>query len=199
MSPSSDSLLNEYLIIVALHIEDIAEVAEQAYAFEHLVLPNEVKYTLKAISCSYVKEQANSRTQETDIIRGKGEGKIFLLHGPPGTGKTLSAEAVSELTRRPLLSLTCGDLCTTAGGVESRLDRYMSLGEEWGAIVLLDEADVYLESRAVSEVKRNSLVSGESFVSQYFMIRDCTVPVFLRALEYYKGLLFLTTNRVKYF
>lgn len=39
----------------------------------------------------------------------------------------------------------------------------MSLGEEWGAIVLLDEADVYLESRAVSEVKRDSLVSGESF------------------------------------
>lgn len=132
------------------------------------MLPKEVKYTLKAISCSYVKEQASPRAQDTDIIKGKGEGKIFLLHGPPGTGKTLSAEAVSELTKRPLLSLTCGDLGTTAGEVESRLDRYMSLGQEWGAVVLLDEADVYLESRAVSEVKRNSMVSGQSYAEPTF-------------------------------
>lgn len=36
----------------------------------------------------------------------------------------------------------------------------MYLGEEWGAVVLLDEADIYLESRHINEVKRNSLVSS---------------------------------------
>ena len=101
------------------------------------------------------------RTYSPDIVKGKGEGKIFLLHGPPGTGKTLSAEVVAELTKRPLLSLTCGDSGTTAEEVELRLSRYMSLGEMWGAVVLLDEADVYLEARAINEVKRNSLVSGQ--------------------------------------
>ena len=133
---------------------------EQEHAFHQLVLPEDVKYTLKAISCSYVRAQEASRTQHTDIIKGKGEGKIFLLHGPPGTGKTLSAEVVAELTKRPLLPLTCGDLGTTAEEVEARLGRYMSLAERWGAVVLLDEADIYLESRAINEVKRNSLVSG---------------------------------------
>ena len=137
-------------------------MTEQSFAFDHLVLPKDVKYTLQAISCSYVKAQDNSRTQGTDIIKDKGEGKIFLLHGPPGTGKTLSAEVVAELTKRPLLSLTCGDLGTTAEEVELRLGRYMYLGEVWGAVVLLDDADIYLEARAISEVKRNSLVSGKS-------------------------------------
>ena len=49
----------------------------------------------------------------------------------------------------------------------------------WEAILVLDEAEVYLESRVVQDFQRNSLVS-----------------VFLRALEYYQGILFLTTNRV---
>jgi hypothetical protein len=49
-------------------------------------------------------------------------------------------------------------------------------------VLLLDEADVYLERRAAQDVLRNSLVS-----------------VFLRSLEYYKGIFFLTTNRVRDF
>ena len=35
----------------------------------------------------------NSREEDVydDIIKGKGKGLIFLLHGPPGLGKTLTA------------------------------------------------------------------------------------------------------------
>ncbi|KFY82415.1 hypothetical protein V498_08592, partial [Pseudogymnoascus sp. VKM F-4517 (FW-2822)] len=46
-------------------------------------------------------------------------------------------------------------------------------------IVLLDEADVFLEERSQTDLQRNALVS-----------------VFLRVLEYYEGILILTTNRV---
>lgn len=45
--------------------------------------------------------------------------------------------------------------------------------------MLIDEADIYMEERQVQDIERNHLVAG-----------------FLRALEYYKGILFLTTNRV---
>jgi hypothetical protein len=45
--------------------------------------------------------------------------------------------------------------------------------------VLLDEADVFLEDRDMRDLNRNALVS-----------------VFLRALEYYDGILILTSNRV---
>ncbi|KAI4593897.1 hypothetical protein KJ359_008941 [Pestalotiopsis sp. 9143b] len=44
--------------------------------------------------------------------------------------------------------------------------------------MLIDEADVFLEARKSDNLQRNELVS-----------------VFLRLLEYYKGTLFLTTNR----
>lgn len=47
-------------------------------------------------------------------------------------------------------------------------------------MVLLDESDVFLEEREKTDLKRNALVS-----------------VFLRALEYYEGILILTSNRGK--
>jgi AAA+ superfamily predicted ATPase len=99
-----------------------------------------------------------------------------------GVGKTATAESVAELTKKPLLSLTCGDLGTTASEVEENLTEYLNLGLKWSAVVLLDEADVFLEQRDLADIKRNALVS-----------------VFLRALEYYNGFLFLTTNRVNTF
>ena len=68
---------------------------------------------------------------------------------------------VAELTERPLLSLTCGDLGTTAVEVEKNLNKYLGYGELWGAVVLLDEADIYLQKRDLAEVERNSLVSGK--------------------------------------
>ncbi|KAG7409993.1 hypothetical protein Forpe1208_v011154 [Fusarium oxysporum f. sp. rapae] len=49
-------------------------------------------------------------------------------------------------------------------------------------VVLLDEADVFLEQRSLVNLERNALVS-----------------VFLRVLEYYDGILILTSNRVGIF
>ena len=50
-------------------------------AFTKLVLPEEVKDTLEAISCSYARAKDSSKKLDADLIKGKGEGKIFLLHG----------------------------------------------------------------------------------------------------------------------
>ena len=44
--------------------------------------------------------------------------------------------------------------------VERNFKRYFELGERWGAVVLMDEADVYLEQRTPENLARNSLVSG---------------------------------------
>ena len=66
--------------------------------------------------------------------------------------------------------------------LERNLVETISLAHKWGAIVLIDEADVYLEERSLKDVQRNSLVS-----------------VFLRHLEYFQGIMFLTSNRVTTF
>ncbi|OJJ98703.1 hypothetical protein ASPACDRAFT_1244, partial [Aspergillus aculeatus ATCC 16872] len=114
-----------------------------------------------------------------DFIAGKGEGQIILLHGPPGTGKTLTAESVAEYTGRPLLSITAADLGHEPEVLETKLLNFFRDANRWNAIVLLDEADVYLETRSQSDLRRNSIVS-----------------IFLRVLDYFQGILFLTTNRV---
>jgi hypothetical protein len=169
-------------------------------AFKYLVLDEEVKTTVKSLIGKYAAAAAATTSSSSssaprpggggqvspwpsDFVKNKGQGRIFLLHGSPGTGKTATCESVSELTRRPLLSLTSGDLgAGSAAAVEHNLAYFLQLGERFGALVLLDEADVYLEARRVRDIQRNGLVA-----------------VFLRALEYYRGLLFLTTNRAAAF
>jgi len=88
-------------------------------------------------------------------------------------------ECVAQEAKRPLLSLTCSDIGTEPGKVESSLETWFKLAKHWGAILLLDEADVCMERRTTADLVRNNLVAG-----------------FLRALEYYQGILFLTTNRI---
>jgi len=66
--------------------------------------------------------------------------------------------------------------------LEENLLEITSLAYKWGAIILIDEADVYLAERSLQDVQRNALVS-----------------IFLGHLEYFQGIMFLTTNRVATF
>jgi hypothetical protein len=45
--------------------------------------------------------------------------------------------------------------------LKRNLLRYFRMASDWDAIVLLDEADVYLEQRTTHDLQRNSIVSGE--------------------------------------
>lgn len=165
-------------------IDDLSDVKCDTEAFKYLVLDEGVKSMVKALIGKFASSDGKVSPWPNDFVRNKGEGRIFLLHGSPGVGKTCTAECVAELTRRPLLSLTSGDISTSMSSwhVEQNLHYFLTLGERYGALVLLDEADVYLEERRVRDLRRNGLVS-----------------IFLRALEYYRGVLFLTTNRVESF
>jgi SpoVK/Ycf46/Vps4 family AAA+-type ATPase len=114
-----------------------------------------------------------------DLVQGKGRGLFILLHGPPGVGKTSTAELIALYTKRPLYSITCGDIGLTPRQIEIKLSKHFALANKWGCVLLLDEADVFLMKRDWRDMNRNALVS-----------------VFLRVLEYYSGILFLTTNRI---
>lgn len=78
--------------------------------------------------------------------------------------------------------VSAGELGTDSRVLESELQRILDICHAWGAILLLDEADVFLEKRNMHDLHRNALVS-----------------IFLRQLEYFQGILFLTTNRVETF
>lgn len=91
----------------------------------------------------------------------------------------------------------------TAPEVEKALETSFSLASRWGCVLLLDEADVFLATRSKVDFHRNGLVSGmlHARVRREERRDDeppplTWTPVFLRVLEYYTGVLFLTTNRI---
>jgi hypothetical protein len=157
-----------------LFVDQITEIRFSDNAFETLVLPASQKKLIKAC----VETQRRYKHTFDDIIAGKGRGMIMLLAGPPGVGKTLTAESVSEHMRVPLYMMSAGDLGLDPSGIEDALNTVMDMVAKWNAVLLLDEADVFLEARSSHDLERNKMVS-----------------IFLRVLEYYEGILFLTTNR----
>jgi SpoVK/Ycf46/Vps4 family AAA+-type ATPase len=74
--------------------------------------------------------------------------------------------------------VSVGELGTDVGSLESNLGNILHVSASWNAVLLIDEVDIFLEKRDL-DIQRNALVG-----------------VFLRLLEYYNGILFLTTNRV---
>jgi hypothetical protein len=136
---------------------------------EKLILPEE--------TLDLVNMLVGSEGQFKDIVGGKGGGAVVLCAGPPGVGKTLTAEVYAETMRRPLYSVQCSQLGTDPEALEASLMRIFDRAQRWNAILLLDEADVYVAKRG-DDLEQNAIVG-----------------VFLRVLEYYDGALFMTTNR----
>lgn len=150
----------------------VSQIEYRSDAFDRLVLAENRKRLVRALTANHV---AGS---DVDIIEGKGGGAIFLLDGAPGTGKTLTAEATAEHLQRILYKVSLGELGTDVEQLEETLNAILAQASRWNAILLIDEADVFLEKRSSENIQRNALVA-----------------VFLRLLEYYTGILFLTTNR----
>jgi SpoVK/Ycf46/Vps4 family AAA+-type ATPase len=155
-------------------IENLSPIKFREDAFEKLQLAQGTKNLLSAL----VENVCKGSAEQSDIISGKGGGAIILLAGLPGVGKTLSAEVMAERLQRPLYMVNVGELGETAADMEQALQGILNTAAAWDAILLIDEADIFLEARTEADVSRNAMVA-----------------VFLRLLEYYTGILFLTTNR----
>lgn len=149
------------------------------HAFDDLVMDSNDIELLRAVGKSSQRTAAGF--QQADFVEGKGSGKVVLLHGPPGVGKSFTVECLARDLQRPLLALTVADIGTDQSTIEGKLSGWLDLAQRWDAVVLLDEADAYLERRNHDQLSRNALVT-----------------VFLRVLEYYPGIIFLTTNQPGY-
>ncbi|KAI0089637.1 P-loop containing nucleoside triphosphate hydrolase protein [Irpex rosettiformis] len=171
------SLSDKQWLEFSVDLIDTFEWNEEAY--QNLVIPPGQKSVLTTLVEAH---SSGPAAKIDDFVKGKGMGLVINLYGNPGTGKSLTAEAMSEYLRKPLYIVGAADLGTNASKIDTSLATILKISAAWGAVVLIDEADVFLEERALHHIERNAMVA-----------------VFLRHLEYFQGILFLTTNRVRVF
>ncbi|KAJ7887981.1 P-loop containing nucleoside triphosphate hydrolase protein [Mycena leptocephala] len=162
------------------NVECVTDIEWNHDGFDNLAIDPDRKILIQAL----VKSHASQKEKRSvdNFVAGKGGGLIMNLFGPPGVGKTLTVEATTEHLRKPLYVVSAGELGTNPTDLDAALNKIFSLVPVWDAVVLIDEADVFLEERGTADIERNAMVA-----------------VFLRQLEYFQGILFLTTNRVKQF
>lgn len=149
---------------------DLTEYAYDAELRHKLVLPAEQQELLTILT-------TDIEVFTGDIIDGKSAGNVVLAKGRPGVGKTLTAEVFAEAIGRPLYSIHSGSLGITPEAVRKNLETIFDRAKRWNAVLLLDEADVFVLERGLD------------------LVQNAIVAEFLRTLEYFDGLLFLTTNR----
>ncbi|TSA41839.1 MAG: AAA family ATPase [Methylococcaceae bacterium] len=154
-----------------VHVNDISPYRYQPELKQKLILREEQIDLIDILT-------AEMDVLMDDIIEGKSGGTTVLCAGPAGVGKTLTAEVYSEIIKRPLYRVHSGQLGLNVGEMEKALKEVLTRAQRWGAVMLIDEADVYIKRRD-NNIAMNAVVG-----------------VFLRVLEYFSGLLFLTTNRV---
>jgi hypothetical protein len=154
-----------------VHVDDMRPYAYRPQLKEKLVLPEEQTDLIDILT-------AEMDVLMDDIVAGKSGGTTVLCAGPAGVGKTLTAEVYAEIIRRPLYRVHSGQLGLNVAEMEIALKNTLTRAQRWGAVMLIDEADVYIKRRD-DNIAANAVVG-----------------VFLRVLEYFNGLLFLTTNRV---
>jgi hypothetical protein len=155
---------------VRVHVTSIEPYKYKPEIGNKLVLPQEHRDLVNALTLSAAEKL-------DDIVAGKAQGVIILCSGQPGTGKTLTAEVYSEIAKRPLYMVQCSQLGTDEETLEKNLSVVLARTARWKAILLIDESDVYIHERG-KDIHQNAIVG-----------------TFLRVLEYFKGILFFTTNR----
>jgi hypothetical protein len=154
-----------------VHVQHMAEYRYQPELRDKLVLPGHHRDLIDILT-------SNMDVFVQDFVPGKSGGTTILCQGAPGLGKTLTAEVYSEVVGKPLYRVHSGQLGTTAASVGATLSGILRRAMRWEAIILLDEADVYIRRRD-NDLEHNAIVAE-----------------FLRTLEYFNGLLFMTTNRI---
>lgn len=152
-----------------VHINNITPYVYNPKIIDKLVMSDKRKRILSSL--------IGSKNNFEDLIAGKSGGIVILSTGESGLGKTLTAEVYSEVMEKPLYCVQSSQLGISVDDIEKNLNKILYRAEKWDAVLLIDEADSYIYKRGND------------------ILQNCIVGTFLRLMEYYNGILFLTSNR----
>lgn len=154
-----------------IDVDNLKEYNYDASAIDRLTLPTKINTVIRKVF------EGGNKNLGGDILANRHGGMIILANGGPGVGKTLTAEVFAEFTKRPLYVMEIGEIGTNINELENNLTAIFERVQRWNAVLLFDEADIFLHKRG-DNLQHNAVVG-----------------IFLRLMDYYRGLLFMTTNR----
>ncbi|KAL1637587.1 hypothetical protein SLS58_009260 [Diplodia intermedia] len=170
----------------AFDVSDLHEMHDKtgSEGFKRLALPRGHREKLEPLLRQHFRQRQSIKddiSSEIDFFRREQLGLTILLHGVPGVGKTLTAECVASHFSRPLFPLSYNDLL---GGVPAevtaQLEEVFALAAAWDAVLLVEDAEPLLFPP-----------SGDDYTSN---TSPAAAAAFLRVVDNYPGLLFLTTT-----
>jgi SpoVK/Ycf46/Vps4 family AAA+-type ATPase len=140
---------------------------------------DEVRANVTAYDLSYL--HTESRYDLAKIVaalKARLRGTL-CFYGPPGTGKTALGEHIARELARPLMIRRASDLLSKyVGETEQQMARMFAEAKEEKAVLLLDEADSFLQNRQLAQ--RNWEVTE--------------VNEMLQQMERFEGVFICTTN-----
>ncbi|KAI9761081.1 MAG: bck1-like resistance to osmotic shock [Chaenotheca gracillima] len=171
----------------SVRLDQLRDVEFDMEAWERLVIRDgkTTRNLIEAVVLSYGSQRQIS-------IPHSNKGSVILLHGPPGVGKASSVgqhaplfpEAIAEREHIPLLSVSGGYFSSSANEMSIKLRELFDYALRWKAVVLLNDADVFLEKRGPDDTD----VAKERMTS-----------IFAQEIKHFDGLLFLITSRLTSF
>ena len=113
-----------------------------------------------------------------DALKARGHGTL-CFYGAPGTGKTALGEHISKALGQPLIVKRASDLMSKfVGETEQNMAKMFAEAESEKAVLLLDEADSFLQDRRGAQ--------------RSYEVTE--VNEMLQQMEHYQGIFICTTN-----
>ncbi len=113
-----------------------------------------------------------------EALKSRGHGSL-CFYGPPGTGKTALAEHIAKTLDQPLIIKQASDLMSKyVGETEQNMAAMFREAESEKAVLLLDEADSFLQDRRGAQ--------------RTYEVTE--VNEMLQGMERYAGIFICTTN-----
>lgn len=133
------------------------------------------------IELDYNVDMLNADCNIGEVSEGiidKGQARI-CLYGPPGTGKSAFGRYIADMSGKQLLVKKASDIISPyVGESEQNMARIFNEAMQQNAVLLLDEADTYLQDR--KNLQRSWEVSG--------------VNEMLTQIEAFEGVFICSTN-----
>jgi SpoVK/Ycf46/Vps4 family AAA+-type ATPase len=110
---------------------------------EGVLRPSVTHYSLDMLNV----ESRHELPRIVAALKARGHGAL-CFHGAPGTGKTALAEHIAQQLERPLMVRRASDLMSKfVGETEQQMAAMFREAEAEKAVLLLDEADSFLQDR----------------------------------------------------